>query len=306
MNFKITEQANKLRLDKYLVEKLPITRSQIKKLIKAGNILVNNKPATVHHFLKQGDIIKVLQKDINKITKEKTLKANKKVKFKTVFEDKDILIIDKPAGILVHPTDKMEPDTLVNGLLALYPKIKNIGDDPLRPGIVHRLDKDVSGLMLICKTQEAFDYYKNLFKTRKIKKVYTALVHGQMEKPEDTIDMPIIRSKNLGKMAVRSKEQGGKQAITKYSVIKQFNHFALLEVELLTGRTHQIRAHMNAIKHPIIGDPLYKQKNVKQKMDLDRIFLHSTVLGFKDMNDKQQKFKSKLPIKLNNIIKKLK
>ncbi|MFC1599115.1 RluA family pseudouridine synthase, partial [Patescibacteria group bacterium] len=187
-----------------------------------------------------------------------------------------------------------------------YPKIKAVGDDPLRPGIVHRLDKGVSGLMLVCKTQEAFDYYKKLFKTRKMTKVYTALVHGKMEKTEELIDMPISRSKNLGKMAVRSKEQGGKQALTKYSVTKQFTHFALLNIELLTGRTHQIRAHMNALKHPIVGDPLYKQKYVKQKMELGRIFLHSTILGFKDMAGKKQEFQAKMPIKLQNIIKNLK
>lgn len=306
MQFKITKKENKIRLDKFLTAKLPITRSQIQKLIKTGNILVNNQKTSAHYFLKPGDVVKFAQKDINELTKEKKLEPNKNIKLKIVFENQNIIVVDKKAGLLVHPTDKMEPDTLVNGLLAYYPKIKNVGDDKLRPGIVHRLDKGVSGLMLVCKNQKAFDYYKKLFQTRQIKKVYTALVHGQMEKSEDVIDMPMARSASAGKMAVRSKEQGGKQAITKYSVNKQFNHFALLEVEILTGRTHQIRAHLNALNHPVVGDPLYKQKNVKQKIDLDRIFLHSTILGFADLQGKYQEFKSKLPIKLNKIIKDLK
>ena len=145
MQYKIKTNETKLRLDKFLTAKLPITRSQIQKLIKAGNILVNDQKSTVHRFLKQADVIKVAKTDINRITKVKKLEPNKKIKIKIIFEDDNILVIDKPSGLLVHPTDKMEPDTLVNGLLALYPKIKNVGDDPLRPGIVHRLDKSVSG-----------------------------------------------------------------------------------------------------------------------------------------------------------------
>ncbi|MBD3359778.1 MAG: RluA family pseudouridine synthase [Candidatus Buchananbacteria bacterium] len=306
MLIKIKKEDEKKRLDKFLTQNLPINRSQIKKLIKSGQILVNNKQPTVHRFLKENDIIKLQKKDITELTKEKKLTANQKIKLNIVFENENIIIINKKAGLLVHPTDKMEPNTLVNGLLAYYPKIKNVGDDPLRPGIVHRLDKGVSGLMLVCKNQTAFDYYKKLFKTRQIKKIYTALVHGQMAQKEDLIDMPITRSASSGKMAVHSKEQGGKQALTRYSVIKQFNHFALLEVEILTGRTHQIRAHLNALNHPVVGDPLYKQKNVKQKIELDRIFLHSKILGFTNLQGEYQEFTAKLPDKLDKIIKELK
>ncbi len=305
MQFKITKQEQGQRLDKFLTQNLPINRSQIKKLIKNGRISVNKQQPTVHRFLKENDIIKMQKKYITELTKEKKLTANAKIKLNIVFENENIIVINKKAGLLVHPNDKMESDTLVNGLLDYYPKIKNVGDDPLRPGIVHRLDKGVSGLMLVCKNQTAFDYYKKLFKNRQIKKIYTALVHGQMAPKEDLIDLPITRSASSGKMAVHSKEQGGKQALTRYSVIKQFNHFALLKVEILTGRTHQIRAHLNALNHPVVGDPLYKQKNVKQKLDLDRIFLHSTILGFTDLQGEYQEFKSNLPAKLNKIIKEL-
>ncbi len=300
-----TEQTNQ-RLDKFLTDKLPISRSQIQKLIKAGDILVNDKKVAPHYFLQADDKIKFLKKEINELTKEKKLTPDKKIKFKIVFENENILVIDKPAGLMVHPTEKMEQDTLVNGLLAYYPKIKNVGDDPLRPGIVHRLDKAVSGLILVCKTQKAFDYYKKQFQERKIKKFYTALVHGTMEKSEGEINLPIERAKGKGKMAVKPISQGGKEAITRYNVIKQFKNFALLNVEILTGRTHQIRAHLNAVQHPIVGDKLYKQKNVKETLELDRPFLHSTVLGFTNMDGEYQEFKSKLPIKLEKIIKNLK
>jgi 23S rRNA pseudouridine1911/1915/1917 synthase len=126
-----------------------------------------------------------------------------------------------------------------------------------------------------------------------------------MEKPEDTINMPIARSKTKGKMAVKSKEQGGKEAITKYIVTKQFRNFALLEVQILTGRTHQIRAHFNAIQHPIVGDKLYSQKWVKENLELDRPFLHASSLSFTNLDNKVLEFKSKLPAKLTAIIKQL-
>lgn len=312
MIIKIKQSNIDQRLDKFLTEKLPITRSQIQKLIKAGRILVNGEKAAVHRFLKQGDQIKLAEKDIEKITAIKTLEPNKNIKLKIVYEDDNIVIIEKPSGLLAHPTEQMEEKTLAAALLHYYPDIKNVGENPLRPGIVHRLDKNVSGLILVCKTQKAFDYFKKQFQNRKIKKVYTALVHGTMEKVEDTIDLPIARSKTKGKMAVRSQEQGGspreagREAITKYVVKQQYRNFALLEVEILTGRTHQIRAHLNAVQHPIVGDKLYTQKWVKEKLDLDRPFLHSSYLSFKNLDGKTLEFKSKLPAKLQKIIKELK
>lgn len=301
----ITQENNNQRLDKFLTEKLPISRSQIQKLIKSSKILLNDQTTSVHHFLKIGDAIKIADKEIKNITREKKLEPNSAVKFKIVYEDDNILVIDKPAGLLVHPTEKMEAKTLAAGLLAKFPEIKNVGDSPLRPGIVHRIDKNVSGLVLACKTQKAFEYFKKKFQDRKVKKIYTALVHGKMERVEGTIDLPIARSQTKGKMAVKSQEQGGKEAITNYLASKQFNNFALLDVEILTGRTHQIRAHLNAIQHPIVGDKLYTQKWIKEKLDLDRPFLHSSYLSFKNIDGKKLEFKSKLPAKLQKILKTL-
>jgi len=306
MIIRYKEEKSKQRLDKYLNQQLSISRSQIQKLIKTGNILVNNQTVVVHHWLKPNDKIKIDNQELAKLDITKKVEANPKVKYKIVYEDKDYLIINKPAGLLVHPTEQYEQNTLVNGLLADYPSIKNVGENKLRPGIVHRLDKNVSGLMIVALTQTAFDYYKQLFKTRKMTKIYTALVHGHMEKPIDLIDLPIIRSKNSNKMVVRPKSQGGKRALTKYNVINQYKNFALLEVQIMTGRTHQIRTHLNALNHPVVGDPLYKQKKVKQNIELDRIFLHASKLGFKDQQNQKQEFTSKLPLKLSKIIKNLK
>ena len=305
MIIKIKPEQIDQRLDKFLTENLPITRSQIKKLILAGKILVNGELAAVHRFLKSGDSLKITDTDIKKITRVKKLEPNPGVKFKVVYEDDNILVIDKPAGLLIHPTEEMEPKTLAAGLLAKYPKIAKVGDNELRPGIVHRLDKSVSGLILVCKTQEAFDFFKKKFQDRKIKKIYTALVHGKMERPEGTIDLPIARSKTKGKMAVKSQEQGGKQAITNYTVTKQFNNFSLLDVDILTGRTHQIRAHLNALQHPVVGDKLYTQKWVRARLELDRPFLHASYLSFKNLDGKKLEFHSKLPAKLQNILKHL-
>jgi 23S rRNA pseudouridine1911/1915/1917 synthase len=306
MLIKIKPEQIDQRLDKVLTENLPITRSQIKKLILAGKILLNGELTSVHHFLRAGDEVKVLDSDIKHITRVKKLEPNSAVKFKVVFEDDNILAIEKPAGLLIHPTEEMEPKTLAAGLLAKYPKIAKVGDNELRPGIVHRLDKNVSGLILVTKTQKAFDFFKKKFQARKVKKIYTALVHGKMERQEGTIDLPIARSKTKGKMAVKSQEQGGKEAITNYTVVKQFNNFALLDVEILTGRTHQIRAHLNALQHPVVGDKLYTQKWVKEKLDIDRPFLHASYLSFKNIDGKKLEFKSKLPLKLQKILNELK
>lgn len=306
MIIKIKPEQIDQRLDKFLTEQLPITRSQIQKLIKAGKILLNGEVSVVHHFLKPGEKIKITNSDIKKITRVKNLEPNPSVKLKIVYEDDNILVIDKPAGLLIHPTEEMEPKTMAAGLLAKYPNIAKVGENELRPGIVHRLDKSVSGLILACKTQEAFDFFKKKFQDRKIKKIYTALVHGKMERPEGTINFPIARSKTKGKMAVKSQAQGGKEAITNYKVTKQFNNFSLLEVEILTGRTHQIRAHLNALQHPIVGDKLYTQRTVKEKLELDRPFLHASYLSFKNMDGKKLEFKSKLPLKLQKILNELK
>ncbi|MFH1838642.1 MAG: RluA family pseudouridine synthase [Candidatus Kuenenbacteria bacterium] len=238
-----------------------------------------------------------------------------------IFENENFLVINKPAGLIVHPTTFKEENTLVNFLIEYCPQIKNVGDDKeLRPGIVHRLDKDVSGLMVIAKTQEAFDYLKKQFKKRKVKKEYYALVYGEVKEEKGIIDLAIGFSKRKSKIKMTVFSQNkSKSAITKYEVLQKIANFTpsntskgnltgftLLKVKIKTGRTHQIRAHLNFIGHPILGDRIYRNKGLERKIKnikLDRIFLHSFKLGFYDLENKWIEFEKQMPEELNEIIK---
>jgi 23S rRNA pseudouridine1911/1915/1917 synthase len=305
------QETKKERLDKYLVDKYPnISRSQMQKLVKDGEILINKEKVLPHHFLRAGDEILIPENlvEMINVVEYKKPTANKKVKIDIVKETDDYLVVTKPAGVLVHPTSKNEADTLVNGLLAYFPKIKSVGDKKkgeinIRPGIVHRLDRDVSGVMVVAKTQEMFDYLKQQFKNREIKKVYVALVYGVMTDNSGIIDLPIGQSNKSGKMAARPKnsEFESKPAITKYEVIKRYQHYTLIKVEIKTGRTHQIRVHLNAVGYPVVGDETYKPRNQKTRIKLDRIFLHAEQLGFSDLGGAWQEFESPLPENLEEV-----
>jgi 23S rRNA pseudouridine1911/1915/1917 synthase len=196
---------------------------------------------------------------------------------KIIYEDENILAVNKPAGLLVHG-----PDSLVDWLIEKYPDIKKVGEDPERPGIVHRLDKDTSGVLLIAKNQGSFEYLKKQFQDRKIKKKYIALVDGRMRGESGIINLPIAKSKSdFRKRAVGEKTIGKeREAMTEYKVIKKFENFTLTEACPKTGRTHQIRVHMKAIGHPVVCDKLYGPKNKKCPFDLTRQFLHANTLEF--------------------------
>lgn len=310
---KINEISQGSRLDKFLVETLAdFSRSKIQKLIKSGLVLINDKPATVHQFLKENDIVTISDNttaDENKteekaqtiLTKNKTAMAEVKI----VAEEKDFFIIEKPAGMLVHPTEKEEKDTLVDWILSKHPELKKIGENPQRPAIVHRLDKDVSGLMIIPKTQESFEYFKRQFKLHLITKKYWALVYGSIIRDEDEINLMIGRSRTKkGLFAARPESQeneNSKKALTKFSVVERFINHTLLELDILTGRTHQIRVHMFSYGHPIVGDTLYFLKRGK-KIDIGRIFLHAHLLSFVGPDGKNKEFSSPLPESLKSIL----
>jgi 23S rRNA pseudouridine1911/1915/1917 synthase len=229
-----------------------------------------------------------------------------------IFENKDFMVVNKPSGLVVHGVrissrkrldeERSKEPTLVDWLVKHYPEIKTVGDDPkLRPGIVHRLDKDTSGVMIVARTQEYFEYLKYLFQKHEIKKIYDALVFGIPKKEHDVIDLPIgikngtlKRSVNVSKMA--------KEAVTEYRVIKKYKmndeekdteqDFALLEVKPQTGRTHQIRVHLASIGHPIVGDRLYGKK--LQPEFATRLMLHARSIGFLDMHGDRFEFEVKL------------
>lgn len=224
---------------------------------------------------------------------------------KIIYEDKDIIVIDKPANLTVHPVHPEQENTLVNELLAYYPEIKNVGDDKLRPGIVHRLDKDTSGLIVIAKNNKSFEYLKNLFKNRKVEKKYLALVHGKVKDGKGTITKSISLSRKDHKKRSALLDEKSKKAWTEYRVIKRFKNYTLLEVYPKTGRTHQIRIHLKSIGHPIVGDKQYKFKRQVCPKNLTRQFLHAAYLKFKMSDGKIMEFKLELPKDLKNILKEI-
>lgn len=306
MKIEIKDKDQGRRLDKFLVARFPVlSRSRLQKAIKDGLVRINGKERTKSYEVRSGDVLNI---DVEKESVQDVrpdISPNKEVDFEIINEDENYLIINKPAGLVVHPSESHpEPDTLANGLLARFPKLSGIGEDPLRPGIVHRLDKEVSGLLAVCKTRPAFLDLKDKFEKRKIFKEYIALVHGVPSKVEDEINFSIARSEKDGRMAARP-DDSGRPAKTEYEIIEKFNHFALLRVVIHTGRTHQIRVHLNAIGHPVVGDQLYRPKKLKTRLKLDRIFLHSHKLQFEDLFQNKQQFTSALPKELKNLLKTL-
>jgi len=304
------------RLDIFLTEKLKISRSQAQKILIENDIFVNEKKINkAGHWLKNNDQIIIKQKPKEKITaikKELVKKTNYKIKI--VSETKDYLVIEKPNGLLTHSTDKNEPDSLAAILVKKYPELKKVGDDPKRPGIVHRLDKEASGLLVVARTQKMFENLKNQFKNRLVEKEYSVLVHGQVAKDWDEIKFPIERSRTSDRMAaIPATLRGeatisGKNALTEFWVEKRFVNFTLLRVKIHTGRMHQIRVHMLSYNHPVVGDPLYFQKKRKNKWDkiCGRLFLHCTHLAFSDLDNQRQEFKSSIPKELENFLPLLK
>lgn len=243
-----------------------------------------------------------------------------------IFENKDYLVIDKPAGLAVHGGGNIKEATLVDWLIGHCPAIARVGEDATRPGIVHRLDKDVSGLMVVAKTQKCFLSLKNQFKWREVNKEYVALAHGRLDNDFGEIDFPIKRSKDGHKMAAlprhaeqllhrrhpQDRDQGNikgvfkaKPASTHFQVLKNFVNYTLVRVKIKTGRTHQIRVHFFAYGHPLAGDDLYATKKTKEKnkkLALGRVFLVADRLSFRDPKGEKQSFSLELPADLERAL----
>ncbi len=294
------------RLDRIVAKQFKdISRSTLQKHIKAGLITVNDAAVTKHYALREGDVINV-DDSVLKETAAFILQANKKVRFEVLEESDTYIVINKPAGLIVHPgSAHYENDTLVSGLLARYPEIVEIGDDSMRPGIVHRLDKDVSGIMVIARTPEMFEHLKSQFQQRTVIKHYITLVHGVMSQAAGEIDLSISRSQRDRTRMAAHPDGSGKPARTEYEVIEQFQHYALLRVQIYTGRTHQIRVHLNAIDNHVVGDEVYRPKKFHSRSDLQRLFLHAERLIFKDLDGVEQEFYSPLPSKLQGLVDEL-
>lgn len=267
----ISENAGE-RLDKALAGELPhLSRTFIQRLIKEGQVSVNggtmSKSALI---LEGGEEISIL------IPPEKPVELlPENTPLDIIYQDNDLVIINKPAGMVVHPAAGHSSGTMVNALIAQFPQISSVGPQ-LRPGIVHRLDSDTSGIILAALSVPAFEKLKAQFKARAIEKTYITLVHGCVSPPEGLIDAPIGRSKHRRKrMAVI---QDGRVAQTRYRTLENFNEYTLLQVQPLTGRTHQIRVHLAFLGFPVVGDQVYGRR--KHNLPLKRQFLHAYRLSF--------------------------
>lgn len=299
----VTEQDAGKRLDVVLSSQLELSRSQIQKLIKSGEITVDNNHVRPNLLVETGSVIFFPEAEVY-TPKPKTGPAPV---LEIIYQDDDVMVINKPAGLLVHQATPLDADpTVVDAVLEHHPNIADVGDDPTRPGIVHRLDKDVSGLMVVAKTQPAFEFLKKQFQSRTVEKLYLALVYGELPEDHDTIELKIARSKARGRMVARTADQEGKESKSEYYVLKKLKFTTYVRVQIHTGRTHQIRVHMHALGHPLVGDKLYKIKKMKIKpIELDRIFLHATKLSFKLPSGEQKTFESPLPKELELLLEQL-
>lgn len=268
--FKIESEFVGERLDQYLVKAFEDkSRSFITNLIKNGDVLVNGNQVKPGYSLKLNDQIYVAINEPKSLDLEPV-----NLDLDIVYEDSNLLVVNKPEGLVVHPAESYDGPTLVHGLLYQSDELSSI-NGVKRPGIVHRIDKDTSGLLIVAKNDIAHQRLSEAFSKHEVKRIYKALVYGKIDVPKGVIDMPIGRHRtNRLKMAV---DPEGKRAVTHFKVLEQFDKYTLIECELETGRTHQIRVHMAHIGYPIVGDPIYGPKDVIGDTGQ---FLHAHTLTF--------------------------
>ena len=293
----IVEESGK-RLDAYITSiDSEITRTAAQRLIEQGNILVNGEKKKTAYKVSNGDIITIEKEE----PKEIELKAQN-IPIDIIYEDDDIIVVNKPKGMVVHPANGNPDGTLVNAIMAICKdSLSGIGGE-IRPGIVHRLDKDTSGLLIVAKNDRAHVNMSEQIKNHEVKKTYIALVRGVVKENEATIDMPIGRStSDRKKMAVI---KNGRNAVTHIKVLKRYNKYTLLQVNIETGRTHQIRVHLSHIGYPIVGD--YTYSNGKNEFGVVGQCLHAKCLEFKHpITGAEMKLEAPLPKYFEEIIQKL-
>ena len=294
----LTIQNGGERLDKTIINiDDSLSRMAVQRLIQEKKILVNGKCAKSSYIVKEKDIILIIKEE----AKQTSLKPEK-IPIEIIYEDDDIIVVNKPKGMVVHPGNGNHEGTLVNAILNICKdSLSGIGGE-IRPGIVHRLDKDTSGLLIVAKNDKAHIAMSEEIKNREVKKTYITLVRGIVKEQEATIKMPIARSNiDRKKMAV---SRNGKEAITHFNVLERFDAYTLLKVNIETGRTHQIRVHLSAINFPIVGDEVYS--NGKNPFGIKGQLLHAQKLEFKHpITKKQMKLEAPIPKEFEDIIKKL-
>ena len=310
MKLKIKEKDAGTRLDKFLVEKLKDkTRGQAQKMIEDGGVLVDGKARTSHYALKIGETVETVK------VAGKAVQAAADLVPEIVYENDEFLVVNKPAGLIVHGAPHIKGPTLADWLVKKYPKLKKVGEDKARPGIMHRIDKDVSGLLVVAKTNDSFLNLKKQFQRREVEKVYIALVYGEIAKEEDKIDFSLKRSAGGHRQAAVPAAYNFKEnflelreAFTEFKILRKFVNYTLLAVKIKSGRKHQIRVHLFAYGHPLVGDNLYstrKTREANRKLALGRIFLVSSKLSFADLAGKKHSFSVGLPADLESFLKDL-
>lgn len=284
-----------MRLDRFVQERIQQTRSQIQHGIDDGLITVNGRVVKNGYAVRPNDLVVIREPE----RAELSVVSEPNI----VHEAPDYVVIEKPAGLLVHGVPRKKERSVADWALARWPDIVDVGEHG-RPGIVHRLDRDVSGLLLLAKTQQAYEWFKQQFHDRQILKVYTALVQGTVRDDSGTIAFSLARSRTRhGRMAAQPKNgTEGKSAETAYTVLARYTTSTLLTVRIFTGRTHQIRAHLFALGYPIVGDRLYAGKRRSRSEELIRLFLHATKLGFTEVSGEWKEFSSPLPKELQEYL----
>lgn len=308
VSLEVSETSADTRLDSFLTAQIEgWSRARLQRLIEDEEVLVNGKPAKASYKLREGDAIEV------ELTPAPAAKFTPEdIPLNIIFEDDSLIVVNKPAGLVVHPAAGIHSGTLANALAYHFQQLSARAGE-IRPGIVHRLDKDTSGLMVVAKDETTHENLADQFRAREVFKSYVALVHGVVKQESGRIEEPIARDPRTRiRMAV---VPGGRGALTLYKVRRRFKSFTLLDVELKTGRTHQIRVHLSWLKHPVVGDEIYGGGRDKTVQDvrlraairkLRRQFLHAERLGFRHpVTDEWIQFVAPLPAELDNMLAEL-
>lgn len=297
-NVRLVAEEGGERLDKFAAAALgDVSRAEIQRLVKAGEVLVNGRAERASYRLEPGDVVELAlpQREAPAIQPED-------IELEVLYEDADLVAVNKPAGMVTHPAFGNLSGTLVNAALARWPEMRDVGPELARAGVVHRLDKDTSGVIVLARTPEALRALQRQFRRRTVYKRYLALVEGVPGSPSGIIEAPIGRDpKNRKRMSV---VKGGREAVSRYDVLEDLGSNALVAVEPGTGRTHQIRVHLAWLGNPIVGDRLYGYR--KQRIGLKRLFLHAAELHVDSPSTGERlEFRAPLPASLEDILAKL-
>lgn len=300
---KISIEQDGKRLDQAFTETMgSLSRAQVQKKIKAGLVRLNGKVAVASTRVRTGDEIEVAEGEPTAADAG----AQERPSYTLIDQQADWLVIEKPSGVVIHPASGFRGVSLSEVLLEDFPELRGVGEDASRPGIVHRLDRDVSGVLLVARTSKAYEVFKREFKEGKAEKVYLGLVHGVVLQSSGVIDFSIARSRiDRHKMAARADGEG-RASVTEFEVLQSFQQFTYLKLRPRTGRTHQLRVHLNAINHPLVGDTVYHPRKWKVQADLGRIFLHAHQLTIGCPDGERRTFVSPLPPKLKAFLDHLK